>query len=345
MKRIATSGEKCNHIAQFNYKGFSCKQLEDLCNPQNGNHGRAPWMFWTAELYSSGKYMRDYAHLPSFLPLNCYTDHGPGVYSRSIPPHELDNNAPVQFYQSPIKVRRFKKVSSKPCYCRLSPLVWCRKKNKIEQIANPCGTLAFAAHSTPSIDITTPYEEYIYELRQLDIRFYPICICMHMHDIHKGYHKIFLDNGFPVYTAGDNSDIRFGVRFYNILKNFQYSTSPVIGSYTYYSVEMGIPFFLFGRAPEFINKYDRNLSYGKYEFTSDSLYKAHVVLFNTPVSSVTTKQKKFIELHLGLHHCLSRKKMFIVLIGTLFKFSFFQFATKNIGNKLKRFIKQCMRLR
>lgn len=137
MKRIATSGEKCNHIAQFNYKGFSCKQLEDLCNPQNGNHGRAPWMFWTAELYSSGKYMRDYAHLPSFLPLNCYTDHGPGVYSRSIPPHELDNNAPVQFINLLLKYADLKKFHQNPVIVDYHLSYGAEKKIKLNRLPIP----------------------------------------------------------------------------------------------------------------------------------------------------------------------------------------------------------------
>ena len=112
----------------FDYKGFSSQTLESLCDAQHGHHGFAPWMFWTAELYSFGKYIRDYAYLPSFVPLNCYTDHGPGYFSDSIPPHELDNKAAVQLYHSPCTVKMFKEASPKPCYCMLSPLVWYRKK-------------------------------------------------------------------------------------------------------------------------------------------------------------------------------------------------------------------------
>lgn len=324
----------------FDYRGYSTTELESLCNAQNSNHGTVPWMFWTAEIYSFGKNLRDYAYLPSFIPLNCYTDHGAGYYyDERIPPHELNNDSAVQLYHSPYSVEMFKKVSSKPCYCMLSPVVWCRKKNKIEQIANPRGTLAFAAHATPDVDVATPYEDYIQELKQMDACFHPICVCLHMHDIRKGYHKIFIENGFPVYTAGDTMDVRFAERFYAILKNFKYSTSPMIGSYTYYSVELGVPFFLHGQKPLLINKSDSNIQKGKYEYATHN-YTAVAALFSEPVSKVSSEQKKFVQLHLGVNDCLSRRKMFFVLILALFEVSFFKFAATLVFRKCAKILKK-----
>jgi len=331
--------------APFDYKGYSAQKLEYLCDAQSGNHGTAPWMFWTAEIYSFGKNIRDYGYLPSFVPLNCYTDHGAGFYyDGRIPPHELDNNAAVQFYHSPYSVSMFKKLSSKPCYCMLSPLVWYRQKNNVKQVPNPRGTLAFAVHSTPSIDVATPYEDYVKELIQLDASFHPICVCLHMHDMHKGYHKIFLDNGFPVYTAGDTSDVRFAERFYNILKNFQYSTSPMIGSYMYYSAEMGIPFFLHGQEPLLINKCDSNLAPGEYAYATPK-YKSAAALFDKHTTHVTPEQKEFVQLHLGMNDGLSRKKMFTVLIAALFKAFFIKFATTLVINKCKNVLKRVIHTR
>ena len=218
-----------------------------------------------------------------------------------------------------------------------------QKKNDVRQVVNPRGTLAFAAHSTPSVDVETPYEEYIVELKQLDKSFYPVCVCMHMHDIRKGYHKIFIDNGFPVYTAGDTMDIRFAERFYDILKCFRYSTSPMIGSYTYYSVEMDIPFFLHGQEPLLINKSDSNIQEGKYEYATHN-YNAVAALFGEPVSKVSQKQKEFVQLHLGVNDCLSRKKMFFVLILALFKISFFKFAANLIFRKCAKILKKFINL-
>ena len=160
-----------------------------------------------------------------------------------------------------------------------------------------------------------------------------------MHDIHKGYHKIFFDNGFPVYTAGNTLDVRFAERFYNILKNFRYSTSSIIGSYTYYSVEMGIPFFLHGREPTLINKCDSNIASGEYIYATHK-YRYVSKLFNKHIEHVTHEQKEFVHLHLGLYDGLSRKKMFIVLVSALFNIFFVKFAAMLVVNKCKKMLKK-----
>ncbi len=63
---------------------------------------------------------------------------------------------------------------------------------------------------------------------------------------------IFISKGYKVVTAGNPHDNTYTQKFYAILKNYKYTMSNLIGSYTFYSVEMGIPFSLYGRRTELL---------------------------------------------------------------------------------------------
>lgn len=299
--------------------GMNEEELLELCGTEKLKNGIAKWKYWTAEVYSFGKYMRKYAYYPTFLPLYCYTDHGAGCYFDEVAKHELESDAPIQFYNSPISTELFKKVSNKPCYTMLSPFVICRRWNKIEQCQNAKGTLAFPAHSTPEIDDFSDIELYIQQLKDMPEEFQPISVCLHMHDINKGQHKIFLKNDIPVYTAGNAFDQRFAERFYDILKNFKYTTSNMIGSYAYYSVEMGIPFSIYGDKPVLINKADPNLEKGEYKFQENPGYQTLYTLFEGLNKEISLEQKEYVEKHLGLHDGLSRIEMAKILYTAYFK--------------------------
>lgn len=299
--------------------GISEKELLRLSSTEGLNKCLAKQLYWTAEVYSFGKYIRKYAYYPSFFPLYCYTDHGAGEYFDQIAKHEIESTAPVQFYNSPISTELFKKVSNKPCYTMLSPFVICRRMNKIEQSKNAKGTLAFPSHSTPDIDLVSDIEGYIEELKKLPEEFQPVSVCLHMHDINKGQHKIFMKHGFPVYTAGHALDCRFAERFYDILKNFKYTTSNLIGSYTYYSIEMGIPFSIYGNDPEYYNNADANLEKGEYKYKESDGYQSFYKLLGGLNKKVTPEQKEFVERNLGIYDGLSRFEMAKVLYLAYFK--------------------------
>lgn len=303
----------------FDNKGYDEETLLKLCDNQNLSRSIVKLIYWPNEVYSFGRYIRKYAYYPSFFPLYCYTDHGAGYYVGEIAKHELENDAPCQFYHSPSAVERFKKSSNKPCYTMMSPFVICRRMNNIEKLENTQGTLAFPTHSTPEIDLTSDIENYIDELKKMPEEFKPISVCLHMHDINKGQHKLFMKHGFPVYTAGDVFDKRFAERFYNILKNFKYTTSNMIGSYTYYSVEMGIPFSIYGAQPLLTNNGDTNLEKGEYKFYEQEEYQKLYKLFEGLSKEITPVQKKFVETHLGIYDGLSRCEMAKILYKAYFK--------------------------
>lgn len=289
------------------------------CQDRTAGFHIIPSPYWTAEIYSFGKYIREYGYFPSFLPLCIYTAHGAGSFDYPFK-HELESNAPCQFYQSPKTVHEWKKHSSKPCYVLYSPFVFYRKKNKIQKSSTARGTIAFPAHTTTVIDDVSDVELYIQQLQALPQEFQPVSVCLHMHDINKGRHKVFLKHDMPVYTAGNSLDYRFAERFYDILRRFSFSTSNIIGSYTYYSVEMGIPFSIYGNKQVFINKGDSNVVLGEYDpYKEFHSYRTMYDLFLGLHTEITQEQRDIVETDLGLRDGISRAKMSYVLYTSFFK--------------------------
>lgn len=297
----------CSQI--FSYTGYGVDKLLRLCSARGLNTGMARWVNWPVEVYSFGRHIREYAHYPAYLPLHVYSDHGAGPYWCNMPPNELNSGAYCQFYHSPENVKEFRKLSSRPCYTMLSPFVYYRRSRGVEKAPDARGTLVFHSHSTPGYEVDTEMESYQRMLRELPEKYKPICISMHMHDIQKGRHEEFIRNGFPVYTAGNASDYRFAERFYEVLRHFRYATSNSIGSYTFYAVEMGIPFFLAGTPPELFNHSDPNCPPGAIDIEHNRKYQAMCRLFEARNDQVTPEQKAFVEYHLGIHDCVTPEEM------------------------------------
>lgn len=300
--------------------------LRKLCDDGEYRLRFVPPPFWTAELYGFGLQISRYGYYPYFLPLCVYTDHGPGYYDE-IPIHEIESHSSVQLCHSPDSVKLWGKVRRKKAYCLYSPFVFYRKKADIDVAAEPRGTVAFPAHSTPSIDDAGGFARYIEDLKRLPRKYHPIKVCLHMHDIKKGLHVEFLEQGFDVVTAGNTSDQRFIARFYEIVAAHKYATSNVPGSYLYYCVEMGVPFFVHGEKPRWINKTDRNLAVGSYDPFAAGYGKVVYDLFYTEnpeldLPKISGRQKEFVERHLGLRGGISRLKMALVLYGAFARFLF-----------------------
>lgn len=299
------------------------KHLELLCDEKQALHSVIVRLsYWTAEVYGFGKYIREYGYYPKWLPLCIYTDHSPG--NRDSPsPHELTSSAPVQVYHAASRVRQWKAVSTKPCYCLYSPYVYFRRSRGIEKSDRATGTIAFPAHTTDAIDDASDIHVYVEQLRKLPAEYQPVSICLHATDVKKGLHRAFIRNGFAVYTAGDPFSGKFVERFYSIIRNFKYSTSNLGGSYLYYCVEMGVPFFLYGQGPRYINRADPNVERGEYtSYRQQSTYQELVRLFSTMGTSITDEQRKFVHSGLGLDEGLGRARLAAVLYYALFRCAF-----------------------
>jgi len=289
--------------------------------------------YWTANIYGFGKWIRRYGYYPPCLPLCIYTDHGPGDTGFSPYLHELHSSAPVQFYHTKSSVARWKNVSHKCCYTLYSPFVFARNTLGIERSNSARGTIFFVAHSTPSISDNKAVDAYHQELSALPERFRPITICLHIHDVIKGLDRKYHEHGYRVVTAGDSLDQRFTERFYRLLEQHEYALSNLFGSYGLYATEMGIPFGLYGTAPEYYNQGDSNIEKGEYKsYRNTPFYQRAIELFNhLPEDSVTPEQMEFARYHLGVNDGITRVEMARVLYK-----SFFIWVTDRIMSGFRR---------
>ena len=316
------------------------RELIDLCQPKASvSFQIIPSPYWTAEVYGFGKYIREYGYYPFFLPLCVYTDHGPGGIDEPAK-HELESPAPTQLYHSPQAVKNWHRFTAKPCYCLYSPFVYYRKSRGIERALDAGGTLAFPAHTTQSIEDISDIGMYIDQLLAMPEEFQPVSVCLHMHDVNKGRYKTFMERNIPVFTAGSVSDYRFTERFYSILRNFAYATSNLVGSYTYYAIEMGIPFSIYGNRQKYINKDDPNICIGEYDpYKEDKAYKRAHDIFTGLFTSITSEQKEMVDTGLGIRNGISRWKMAQVLYMSFLKFTFSRTGYKHaVSGTRKRII-------
>ncbi len=314
-------------------------QLQEYCNVTEFNFKIVQWPYWTAEIYGFGKQISKYGFYPYFLPLCVYTDHGPGYYD-ALPIHELETNAPYILYHSKKSVDLWLGVKPQKAYCMLSPFVFFRQKQKINKKQDANGTIVFPAHSTPSIDDVSGYDKYIDDLKKLGKEYWPIKVCMHMHDINKGLHEKFTASGFEVVTAGNTSSQDFIKKFYEIIVGFKYATSNIPGSYLYYCIDIGIPFFVYGEKPIYLNKSDPNLPMNLYDpwvsgYGLEAYNMFHVCDVNEYKPGISDRQMAFVREHLGVECGVGRLKMSIILYGALFKFlltryGFVFFIRKNV---------------
>lgn len=191
------------------------------------------------------------------------------------------------------------------------------------------GTLFFFPHSN---DTTTPrfadLDEYMNSIKSLPESYHPIVVCIMYSDVEKNLHKELRRYGLPLVTAGTMVSQKFVDRFYSLLQSFKYATSPNIGSHTFYSLEAGVPFFLFGPHPEYhIKSTDsiraavpdgkQNLAdYGDNDDLND--YLAMKRLLSSPTDEVTAEQYALAEKYLGMDSTVSRAKACYILWRELF---------------------------
>lgn len=315
--------------------GMSEKQLLEFCADDNIQTIGGRYFDWTPEVYGSGKHLREYGYYPRQWKLYVHTSHGGPAQADKPSKGDLEFKAPIALYYNPRFVDEFKKISKKECYVVMAPMVFYRQNNKIEQLPEAKGTLAFVGHSTPLIDDISDIDDYINDLDKLPEEFHPISVMLHPTDVNKGLHKYFIKRGVPVYTSGNNRDYRFAERFYDTLRKFKFSTSNLPMSCLFYSVEMGIPHFLYGTPPHYINKGDQNIPLGRYD--AANIFEQQRKLTNMFMgiqTHITPEQKEIVENELGINHTISRVKCAYVLYKALLLYKM-----RYHGSNLLSFIK------
>jgi hypothetical protein len=288
--------------------------------------------YWTSSVYGFGKWIRKYGFYPNFLPLCIYTDHAPGHDHRHPFQHELESDAPVQFYHSIDSVKQWRDKTSKPCYCLYSPFVFARKKLMISRTEKALGTVYFLSHSTPDLEMIITAQEHHEILQKMPEKYKPVKICLHYHDMTKGLDKDFISLGYDVVTVGAPWNVDFIENFYKILSETKYAISNTLGGAAYYSIELGVPYGIIGKEPNYINVNDKNIESGEYNsyLNLESYNTLKNLLFGLPKDEISNNQYNIVREGLGLDSGIGRLKMSFILYTSLIKWLYIKTFCKSI---------------
>lgn len=295
---------------------MNIEELEEICSEKNvikKFKNRFPQTSW----YSIGKNLREYAYFyPKNRALEVLVDHGING-CEEIYQYEIDADVPVFLTCNKKRELKYRKLTNKLSRTIIMPNIYYRRKNKIVQSEDAIGTIVFPFHTTPNSENLFDIEKYIQQLKELPEKFQPIVICLHANDVNKSEHLKYMNNGLKVVSAGHYEDDRFTERFYNILKNFKYSTSNCIGSHTYYSVEMGIPFFIYGERETYINKSDSNVPIGQIDYLKEDVFFKAYKLFSQENIEITEEKMDLTLENCGAKHPISRLECTFLLFYSL----------------------------
>jgi hypothetical protein len=307
------------------YHGYSDEKLEALSKLNYKlEAGFSPWATWESENSSFGKTFRKWSKFTRFLPIFIASDHGVH-WGAKCWPNEIENRYRAYFTWNKKKNDLMRSIHKKKSYYVPHPWVYYRKKYYPKLPMVRSGTLVFFAHSNQT---TTPtyndLDGYINGLKELPEKYQPVVICLSFHDINKGLHTKLRKYQLPIVTAGITNSQDFVDRFYSLVSKFRFSSSSNIGSHTYYLIEAGIPFFLFGADPEYNIKGSRAVSDGKqnimdYGDKEDliSLNRFKEIL-SIRTDQVTDEQQRMVSKYLGMDSEMTRFGAFLIFWRELF---------------------------
>ena len=213
--------------------------------------------------YSTDKIICDLYNLEGSSGLNVYTYHGINI-------RNFETGCEDAFFcKNPVLDTRKSQENyltdrGVEAYTIGSLFVRYRRKHGIELADKARGTIVFPSHSTRLIKALLDWDCYADEVASLPKKYQPVSVCMYWQDLLHGHHKPFLKRGLKIYTAGYYLDVDFVDNFYEIVRNFRYSTGNTIGSNSFYLVELGIPYFLTGCLPKYQNHGDPARILGEY---------------------------------------------------------------------------------
>jgi len=261
--------------------------------------------------YGMGNALKQYLKVPQPFPLFVELDHG--VYLVDTPSQcQLKTKYPIFVTRESQREELLK--HGKKSYVTGSSFVHYRKLNKIKLALDAAGTVCFPVHSTHLIDVVFDWEKYAEELLRLPLQMHPITVCMYWSDLLKNRHKPFLNKRINVVTAGHMADPHFTRNFYDILRKHKYGSSNQISSCTFYCVDMGIPFFLYGDEPLFNNwGGDHNRPKGAYSFNTEIEY-APFKFSSLDCVELTVSMQRLSDKILGKNDKINKKELVLIMI-------------------------------
>lgn len=269
-------------------------------------------------VYGMNRALRSYLDFPKYIPLWCHYEHGIYLPEDPVYSGDIDNSEYLILTLNSARAELWKNVKKLPVVISGSPFVNFRQKNKIEINNDAKGTLVFPAHSCEGMEQVYNIEKYCDLLQALPEKFKPITISLHIDDIKRGKDKIYKRRGFNIFCTGEMYDRDFAHKFYQNLQKYKYATSNTIGSYVFYAVEMGLPFFLMGEDPQTkIEEGTKEIPRGQYSFKNYYPYRDLVSLLpKEPVNSITDELKDYVEFAVGVKEKVTPQQLKFILIKT-----------------------------
>lgn len=271
---------KIDHIRQVHKKAKSVLKMII---------GRAPGS------YGQDRIVRRYLNYPNWLPFNAQIQHG--WYAAQIHDVKRLGQIEVMLVWSKRIASEWKEISDKNVFIIGAPFVIYKESKEIRQADDAKGTVVFPDHSSPGSFVKFDVESYSKALNNLPPEMKPITVCLHHRDMDY-YGPLFSLHGFPVVTAGDSRQRKDGFvkNFYEILRKHKYSSSNEIGSYTFYSIDMNIPFFLYGPLAISVSRQNDNIIYERDNFLIQCRS-----LFSEITTQISPAQREFVSAETGLY--------------------------------------------
>jgi len=208
--------------------------------------------FWTWEVYGLGHSLKDVLGIAQRKTIRTGSDHG---LTFVVDPLAPEVAIPTEIHVTWSKWRTSLEFPDSRQILRIQhPWIAFRKKHDISLSKSASGTLVFVPHSVPGLVLPFDLVEYIKFLSSLPQEFHPLVFCLHVHDMERKIVRDIHRQGFSVVTVGNNLHPRYVRRFYGILKNFKYATSPDVGSPLFYCHEFGVKYFLYDMESKFQRK-------------------------------------------------------------------------------------------
>lgn len=236
-------------------KGMSDEELEYLSSARCGKSEisaiRSPWLYGPSESAGFGKAFRSIVRWPRWLPIPFYSDHGVHLHDTFFD-SEKHNDAYTHVTWS--RWRNNNEATDKRVIRLTHPWVQYRRQRHYTREEGAKGTLVFVPHTRPETTSESyDWSGFLSQLSKHSAKFDPPAFMVHYHDVNKGFHKELRHLNCPIFTAGNSTSPLFIDRFYEIVKHFAYSTSPELGSSSFYSEEIGVQFFVFGKRLKIID--------------------------------------------------------------------------------------------
>jgi hypothetical protein len=273
--------------------------------------------------YGLENLMLDEAELNQFTPIIPYYDHGWCLLDGMV--QSVVDSPSGEYFAWNQRMMNMHKSLNKKIFITGSPFVYFIDKYNIKKKKKK-NTIFFLGHSTPNIRAIFNISKLLDDLNKLPDSLKPIDICLHYNDLN--LEKIFLENGFKVRCAGNIISNSFPKKFFEILTDYNYSCSNILGTYVLYSLYINIPFFLIGDEITYDNfGLDKNVP-RKYKPFHSKTSQNIINLFKKFNKKITTPQKKLIDYELGLKDKINKKDLKKIILKSL---------NRSLKNPLKSF--------